>query len=158
MTTNGYTLVRMDEQMMIYAMIGIIAVLCVWVIWLEIRLGRIFRGKRAESLEHVLIDMGKFMDELDATHRKIETRMEEMNGRVKRSIQGVETVRFNPFPDAGGNQSFATALLNEHGDGVVISSLYSRDNVSVYSKPVKSYQSDFQLTKEERDAIERARS
>lgn len=146
----------MDERMIMYALIGIIAVLCVWVIWLEIRLGKLFRGKRAESLEHVLIDMGKFMDELDASHRKIETRMEEMNGRVKRSIQGVETVRFNPFHDAGGNQSFATALLNEHGDGVVISSLYSRDNVSVYSKPVKSYQSEFLLTKEERDAIVRA--
>jgi len=125
--------------------------------WLEIRLGKLFRGKHAHSLEHVLIDMSKFMDELDATHKKIEARMEEMNTRVRRSVQGVETVRFNPFSDAGGNQSFATALLNEHGDGVVISSLYSRDSVSVYSKPVKAYESEFQLTREERDAITRAK-
>jgi len=157
MTINEYTLLGMDQSTIIYALIGIIAVLSGWVVWLEIRLGKLFRGKHAHSLEHVLIDMSKFMDELDATHKKIEARMEEMNTRVRRSVQGVETVRFNPFSDAGGNQSFATALLNEHGDGVVISSLYSRDSVSVYSKPVKAYESEFQLTREERDAITRAK-
>lgn len=140
-----------------YALLGIIVVLVVWIVWLEIRLGRVFRGKKAQSLESVLIDMGKFMDELDATHHKIETRIEEINGRVKRSIQGIETVRFNPFQDAGGNQSFATALLNEHGNGVVISSLYTRDKVSVYSKPVREFESEYQLTNEEREAIAQAR-
>ena len=144
-------------QLPILAIIGIIAVLVGWIVWLEIRLERLFRGKKAQNLEHVLIDMGTFMDELDAAHRKIDARMEEMNRRVRRSIQGVETVRFNPFNDAGGNQSFATALLNEEGDGVVISSLYSRDKVSVYSKPVQNHESEFPLTKEECDALGRAK-
>lgn len=147
----------MDTVLTIYALLCVIAVLIGWVVWLEVRLGRLFRGKKAQSLEHVLIDMGTFMDELDAAHRKIEARMEEMNHRLRRSIQGVETVRFNPFNDAGGNQSFATALLNEEGDGVVISSLYSRDKVSIYSKPVRSHESEFPLTKEENDALAKAK-
>lgn len=147
----------MDTVTTIYALLAVIAVLVGWIVWLEIRLGKLFRGKKAQNLEHVLIDMGTFMDELDAAHRKIEARMDEMNHRVKRSIQGVETVRFNPFSDAGGNQSFATALLNEEGDGVVISSLYSRDKVSVYSKPVRGHESEYPLTKEEHDALSKAK-
>lgn len=147
----------MDAITTIYALIAVIAVLVGWIVWLEIRLGRIFRGKKASNLENVLIDMGTFMDELDAAHRKIESRMEEMNRRVRRSIQGIETVRFNPFNDSGGNQSFATALLNEDGDGVVISSLYSRDKVSVYSKPVRGHGSEFPLTREEQDALSKAK-
>ena len=147
----------MDTVLILYALLCIIAVLIGWIVWLEIRLGRLFRGKKAQNLEHVLIDMGTFMDELDAAHHKIESRMEEMNRRLRRSIQGVETVRFNPFSDAGGNQSFATALLNEEGDGVVISSLYSRDKVSVYSKPVRGHESEFPLTKEETDALSKAK-
>ncbi len=147
----------MDPVTTIYALIATIVVLIGWIIWLEIRLERLFRGKKAQNLEHVLIDMGTFMDELDAAHRKIEARMEEMNRRLRRSIQGIETVRFNPFSDAGGNQSFATALLSEEGDGVVISSLYSRDKVSVYSKPIRSHESEFPLTKEEQDALARAK-
>jgi hypothetical protein len=57
--------------------------------------------------------------------------------RLKKSIQGVETVRFNPFKGtgAGGNQSFSTAFVNEKGDGVVLTSMYARDRISMFAKP-----------------------
>ena len=78
-----------------------------------------------------------------------------MENRLQRSIQAVETIRFNPFKGTGegGNQSFATSFLSENGDGVVISSMYSRDRVSVFSKPLAKFVSSFELMEEEKEVI-----
>jgi hypothetical protein len=78
-----------------------------------------------------------------------------VEARLNRSIQAVETIRFNPFKGTGegGNQSFSTAFVNKNGSGVVISSLYSRDRVSIFSKPLEKFESQFELTEEEKDVV-----
>lgn len=78
-----------------------------------------------------------------------------MNKKIARSAQSVETIRFNPFKGtgSGGNQSFATAILNENGDGVILSSLYSSDRVSIFAKPVAKLTSTHELTEEEAHAL-----
>ena len=80
-----------------------------------------------------------------------------IGAKVKKSIRGLETVRFNPFPDQGSNQSFAIGMLNEEGDGVVFSSLYSRDRMSVFAKPIKNNKSEYELSGEEQKALDKAR-
>jgi hypothetical protein len=69
-------------------------------------------------------------------------------------------VRFNPFKGtgSGGNQSFATAFISEEGDGLVISSLHSREHVSIYAKPLRDGRSDFELTEEEKKAVKEAKA
>ena len=57
---------------------------------------------------------------------KVIVMLRQINTKLKKAIRGVETVRFNPFPDQGSNQSFAIGMLSEEGNGVVMSSLYSR--------------------------------
>ena len=79
-----------------------------------------------------------------------------VNSKLRKSIRGLETIRFNPFPDQGSNQSFAIGMLNEDGDGVVISSLYSRDRMSVFAKPVKNNKSEYELSTEEKEALAKA--
>ena len=85
--------------------------------------------------------------------------LETVEKRLKRSVQAVGTVRFNPFrgDGSGGNQSFASAFVSEKGDGVVISSIYSRDLVGIYAKPVENGVSRFELTQEEKEAVTKAR-
>lgn len=74
--------------------------------------------------------------------------------RSKTHIQRVGVTRFNPFNDAGGNQSFAATLLDENGDGVLLSSLHGRDLTRVYAKPVKGYKPEgFDFSQEEQDAV-----
>jgi len=68
----------------------------------------------------------------------------------------VGVVRFNPFQDTGGDQSFAFALLNAKGDGIVISSLHGREGTRIYAKPIKELKSEYHLTEEEIKAIEKA--
>jgi hypothetical protein len=65
-------------------------------------------------------------------------------------------VRFNPFSDTGGDQSFVIALLDGKNNGVVFSSLYTRGQPLVYAKPIEAGASRYQLSKEEADALARA--
>lgn len=74
-----------------------------------------------------------------------------------RSLQNVGVVRFNPYHDTGGDYSFAVALLDAGGDGVLLTGLYHRDRCRVYAKPVRAWDSPHTLTDEERQAIGQAR-
>jgi len=74
-----------------------------------------------------------------------------------KSVQKVGVVRFNPFKDTGGDQSFAIALLDASDSGLVISSLYTRDGVRVFSKAIEKGKSKYQLSEEEKQAIEKAK-
>ncbi len=102
-------------------------------------------------LEKEIKDFKKFQSSAEKTFANHDS-------RLQKAVTGVETVRFNPFKGdgSGGNQSFATALINEEQDGVVISSMYSRDHVSVFAKPIKDAKSEYELTNEEREALTKA--
>ena len=126
-----------------------------WIIALEQRLKRLTAGRQAHSLEEIIGDLGEDVERIMLAWRKAETRFAGLDEKLKKQISHVKTVRFNPFADQGSNQSFATAIVNDHGDGVVISSLYARDKMSVYSKPIKGGQSEYELTAEELAALTR---
>ena len=109
----------------------------------------------SDSLAHVSSNL----KDLQSFRGDMETYLTDVEKRLQKSVQSVHTVRFNPFKGTGGggNQSFATTLLNEHGDGVIISSLYARDHVSVFSKPIKKHSSEHELTEEERESLDIAK-
>jgi len=153
---------QLDPALLLYILLALAVVsilLLIWVIRLEVKLRRFTVGKNGGSLESgitILKDQYeetlRFRDELKIYLRSVEE-------RLRRSLQGTETIRFNPFEGdgSGGNQSFATALINEEGDGVVFSSIYARDRMCVFAKPIKSFASEHELSTEEREAVKRAK-
>lgn len=86
----------------------------------------------------------------------INTSTDEIRQIALRGIQNVGVVRFNPFKDVGGDQSFAIAFLDAKGNGLTLSSFYSREGTRIYAKPVKNMTSTYQLSQEEKGAIENA--
>jgi hypothetical protein len=96
------------------------------------------------------------ISKLNKSRENIEKEIAVVNTKLKKSIRGLETIRFNPFPDQGSNQSFAIGMLNEEGDGIVMSSLYSRERMSVFAKPVKAGKSEYELSAEEKEALKKA--
>ena len=114
-------------------------------------------GKKAKNLEDTISLLEIDIKDLQNAKSKAEKELIDINQKLKKSIRGLETIRFNPFPDQGSNQSFAIGLLDENEDGVVISSLYSRDRMSVFAKPIKSGNSEHELTKEEREVLKKAK-
>jgi len=145
-------------QITIASLAVIIAVLMGWLLILERRMKKLLAGKDAQSLESVIRSLGEDIRALEKFQASTTDYMTDAEKRIKRSIQGVETIRFNAFKGngEGGNQSFAIALLSENGDGAVVSSIYARDRMSVFAKPVKNFSSEFEMTDEEKDAIKRA--
>jgi hypothetical protein len=127
-----------------------------WVLRTEKRLRRFFVGKKAKDLEDTILALVNDIEKLKKEKESIEKEISVINTKLKKSIRGLNTVRFNPFPDQGSNQSFAISLLDEEGDGVVFSSLYSRERMSVFAKPVKGGKSEYELTAEEKKALDGA--
>jgi hypothetical protein len=140
-------------------------VLLLLVVWQAVRIGRlrrrlegITRGEHGRSLEAILdahldkvFQVGRELDELAARAAILEA-----NGR--RAFQRIGLVRFNPFEDTGGNQSFVVALLDANGDGFVLSSLHARAGTRVYAKALSGGRADAQLSNEETEALRRAMS
>ena len=128
----------------------------IWVVTTEKRLKRFFLGKKAKDLEDTIVALENEIGKLKNSKDNIEKEITTINTKLRKSIRGLETIRFNPFPDQGSNQSFAIGMLNEEGDGLVISSLYSRERMSVFAKPVKNGKSEYELSIEEKEALKKA--
>ncbi len=145
----------LDEVYLLYGLFGICIILLGWIIRLEMRLKKLSRGKDGGSLEEVITSAHHKISTLETFQKNAIEYFKDVERRLTRSVQAVETLRFNPFKGTGdgGNQSFSTAFVNEKGDGVVISSLYSRERVSVFSKPINAFKSDFELTEEEGEVL-----
>ncbi len=151
-------MVSLDPQIIIVTIGATTIALAVWIFVLERRLKKLLGGKDAQSLEEIIVALSKDIRALEKFQGDTENYLSIADKRIKRSIQGVETIRFNAFKGNGdgGNQSFAIAFLSENGDGTVISSLYARDRMSIFAKPVKNFSSEFEMTDEEKDAVKRA--
>lgn len=128
-----------------------------FIVRLEIRLKRIFRGRKAQDLETLIASVVEGVDMLNKRADTHADTLTTLDKRLEKHGRGVKLIRFNPFTDVGGNQSFAVAIINKEGDGVVFSSLYSRERMSVFAKPVREGRSDIELTPEEQSVIEDAR-
>lgn len=108
------------------------------------------KGKRPEDLKGAL----KKIDSLEKNIESLSEKIIDLEKKNKFSVQKKGMKRYNPFSDIGGNQSFTIVLLDGNNDGLVITSLYSKDGNRVYSKPVKGGASEFELSLEEKKLLE----
>jgi hypothetical protein len=91
------------------------------------------------------------------TVAELETRTRTVEQTLLHTVQWIGIVRYNPFRNTGGAQSFAVAVVDARGNGFVLSSLHARENTRVYAKPLNQWESEYTLTDEEIEAISRAR-
>lgn len=119
------------------------------------RLRRLLTDGEGVGLDAIAADLekvdrlGERVDALNALQRDLER-------TGQHAIQRVGVVRFNPFTDTGGDQSFAIALLDALGNGLVLSSLHGRADTRIFAKAVRGGRSKHQLSTEEEDAIRQA--
>ena len=148
-----------ESDYITYALVACILILVTWTMLLQARVRKLLRGKDGKSLEDSIVSAIKNLEGLNNFQKEAVGHFVNVEKRLKRSLQATNTVRFNPFKGTGegGNQSFSTSFVNEEGSGVVISSLYSRDRVSVFSKPLEKFGSKFELTEEEKEVVGEAR-
>src|SRR6185503_6638551 len=133
-------------SLLVVALVVAVVLLGVWVAWLQ-RSEAVLRRR----LRRVLPE-----GESGGIDEILDRQLKSVEHLSQRTIQKVAVIRYNPFSDTGGDQSFAIALLDSLGNGVVVSSLHSRTDTRVFAKPVQSGRSKFQLSDEEQDAIRKA--
>ena len=95
--------------------------------------------------------------------KSLEERLEKTTNNLatlreahEKAISRVGMVRFNPFGEIGGDQSFSVALLDNEHSGVVITSHYGKEMQRVYAKLIKQGKSEYSLSLEEEEAIKKA--
>jgi len=111
------------------------------------------KKKEPENLKEILAQF----KELKENFEKISKELGNLKKENKFNIQKLGIVRFNPFKEIGGNQSFSIALLDGNDDGIVITSLYTKEGNRVYGKPIKNGKSEYLLSEDEKEAIEYAK-
>ena len=146
----------MNTTILFYIISVLVVLILLWILIIEIRLKRIFAGTKAKNLEEMIVLIGKKMNQIEESQSKIDKHLITIDSRLNKSIRSVETLRFNPFIDAGSNQSFAISFMNDEGDGVVISSLYARDRMSIFAKPILKGKSEFELSAEEKEVLKKS--
>jgi len=156
----------LDERTLsalVMALVIAVIVLALWVAWLQRseavlrrRLRRVIGDAEGSGLDEILDRHLRRLD--DVVHRvdALNKLNQELERLSQRTIQRVGLVRFNPFADTGGDQSFAIALLDAEGNGLVLSSLHSRTDTRVFAKQVANGRSSHALSTEEQDAIRKA--
>ncbi len=147
----------------IYILSIIVLILLAWNVFLQIRLEKtrkrikiFFKGKKTKDLEEVIAEQLKRTKNIEGDIKKLFKWGENLQKITDISIQKIGVVRFNPFKDTGGDQSFAIALLDKGNDGLVISSLYSREDTRIYTKPIEKGASKYHLSEEEKQALQKA--
>jgi|SRR3989344_945133 len=120
-------------------------------------LNKLFAETGHEEFGDVLLSHQRQLRRNQETLRSLTQQLEHLQNESHFLLNQVGLVRYNPFPSSGGNMSFSMALLNDNGDGVVITSLHSREGVRIYAKGVKQFSGEQTLMEEEKEAIAKAK-
>lgn len=136
------------------------------VVWLLVLTGLLFKtlanynrltqGVTEQTLSEVLKTLLSDREISRSESKEIAEKLAEIEKTALRYTQKVGFVRFNPFSDTGGDQSFVLALLDGDLNGVVITSLYARTGMRWYIKNIKNGKGiEHELSKEEAEAIKK---
>jgi hypothetical protein len=89
--------------------------------------------------------------------RRLSKELEDARNELRETLQHLAVVRYDAYGDMGGRLSWSMALLDDNGDGVVLTSINSRNDARSYAKEVSGFESDSKLSPEEEEAIETLR-
>ena len=117
----------------------------------------IFFKNGDKDIESLLTNQLKRLDKQEKSTEKILEEILRLNNFSQKSFQKLGLVRFNPFKNIGGDQSFSVALLDLDDNGFVISSIYGQDGNRIYAKPIADSKSEYVLSDEEKEAINKAK-
>jgi len=146
------------------ALVFLTVILLIWVLVIHIKIRKIqkrneefYAGGKIPNLEELLVTQAKNIKILDKDIQELFNISNQINKLALKGLHKIGMIRFNPFKDVGGDQSFAIALLNGKNNGITISSLYTREGTRIYSKSIIGGKSEkYPLTKEEEEAIRKA--
>jgi hypothetical protein len=157
-------IIRNNASLIISLVLGLFLIFLIWIIALQVQLSKIKRKNREffsessiKNIEELILGQTKNLKLLDKDIQELYNISNQINNLASRGFHKFGLVRFNPFKDVGGDQSFSLALLNGKNNGIVVSSLFTREGARVYSKSIiEGHSEKHPLTQEEKEAIGQA--
>lgn len=160
------TIVIMSRLMEAWSLIFLAVLLLAiigWLIFLTVerqkivtKMGYLFSGNEKESLGDKIKGYAKDVKMVEDHVFKLDKEIKRVASISESGLYRRGFVRYNPFGDVGGNQSFSLCLLDKEGDGYVVSSIHSREGTRVYAKTVEGGKSAYNLSEEEKKSIQLA--
>lgn len=154
---------NMDSELNFYLIMGLAVLLLVCMVSVWVSLFRLRRRYRMLLQGSDGQDLGQLLNEFMRKISVLESKILALGHQQKcfekvsdKAMAGLGVVRFSAFENVGGDQSFAIALLDRSGNGVVLTSLFGTNESRFYAKPIKHQASEYNLSKEETAAIAKA--
>jgi hypothetical protein len=146
----------MDKTLIFFVFVGVIFL---WNIILTILLlltrskNKKFFETGKDNIYEMLVASINQSKKVSTQSEKIEADLEKIGNIIKNSYQKIGMVRYNPFKDTGGNQSFSLTLLDLEDNGFIITSIHGREVNRVYAKDVTKGKSNHNLSSEEEESL-----
>jgi hypothetical protein len=109
-----------------------------------------------DLLRGILEGQAKQIQRLEQAARSLNATDRRQEALIEGAVRRVGVIRYDAFEDVGGRLSFSCALLDDHGNGVVMTSINGRQDTRVYAKPITDGRSPYNLSIEEEEAIRQA--
>jgi ABC-type multidrug transport system fused ATPase/permease subunit len=113
---------------------------------------------QGEKIEEILSEYIKDVSLLKQKNENQDKELERLENNLKKCVQKVGVVRYNAYNDTGSDLSFTLALMDAADNGVVVNGLYSRESSSIFAKPLIKGETRYNLSAEEIQAIDIART
>ena len=159
--SNTFEIIGPKEKQNLPLIIGILVFLNIILLYVVFRthkrMSNFMLGKNGITLEDTIQKTNKLIIKTQELEQEHSGRIKVLEKKSQKDLRGLGIIRYNPFQESGSNQSFSLALTNEDGDGVVISSLYARERISLFAKPIKKNVSEYELTNEEKIALNQSK-
>ena len=145
-------------QWLVLGMVVWIIIITVLLIQTIIHYRRLTKNITKKDLKTILSEILNCHQTTVKQLKELDVIVQKISKNITTHIQKIGFIRFNPFSQTGGDQSFVLSLLDEKNNGFVLSSLHSRDTTRFYAKTIKNGKGDgYQLSKEEKRAIKSAK-
>ena len=140
-------------------LLSLLGVLLIWIVVLTVALYKVkskndlFFDDSSKNLRELVTRAITDNKSMNARANKIESGIEEIAKILQGTYQKFAMIRYNPFNDTGGDQSFSFALLDLRDNGVVVTSIHGREVDRIYAKQIENGKSKHNLSAEEVEAI-----
>ena len=129
--------------------------------WMELsyvktRYRKMMAGVEGGNLERMIADHIELAESITNERKEFRKELDRLDGMLAKAITRVAVVRFDAFEDVGSDLSYCIAMLDSENNGMVISSIFGREEARTYVKPIERGESTYKLTREEEQALREA--
>ena len=124
--------------------------------YMKQRYKKMMTGVDGANLERMMIGCIDSIKAINNENEKLWAETKEIKDLLQRAVTRMAIVRFRAFEDMGGDLSYAVAMLDSNNNGVIMSSIFAREDSRSYAKPIVNGHSTYALTKEEEEALQQA--